>query len=318
MFLREGGRVASRCKWCGGEAEIFLPYARLRLCRIHFKHYMVRRVKHTIERYRMINEGERVLVALSGGKDSLVLLHILSTLKNGDVVGASLDFEVEAVTLDLGIREYSAKSVDAARFHCEKLDVRHHVVRIAEIAGFTIDDVASRRGRPTCSVCGTVKRYILNKVGVELGFDRLATGHNLDDETAILLSNYVSANVDLLSRQSPVLPGRERMISRIKPLFEVSESETAMYAYLEGLKPVEKECPYAASPSTHKFKRVLDMLESEAPATKISMIRGFLKKIKPLLEEADKAPLKNCNVCGYPSSFDTCSFCRLKRIYGAM
>lgn len=310
--------MAGRCKWCGGEAEVFLPYARLRLCRMHFRDYVVRRVRQTIERYRMISEGERVLVALSGGKDSLVLLHIFSMLNSGEVPGASLDCEVEAVTLDLGIRGYSAKSIDVARSHCKKLGVRHHVVRIAEVAGFTIDDVASRGGRPACSVCGTVKRYVLNKVGVELGFDRLATGHNLDDEAAVLLSNYVSANVELLSRQSPVLPGRERMISRIKPLFEVSESETAMYAYFEGLKPVEEECPYAVAPSTHRFKRVLDMLENEAPATKISMIRGFLKKIKPLLEEANKALLKSCNVCGYPSSSDMCSFCRLRRIYGAM
>ncbi|MEM2829159.1 MAG: TIGR00269 family protein [Candidatus Jordarchaeales archaeon] len=322
MFLKFGETgdhvLAGKCKWCSGDMEVFLPYARLSLCRSHFRNYVVRRVKRTIERYGMINSGERVLVALSGGKDSLVLLHILSTLRDSDDPKFSLKCEVEAVTLDLGIKGYSERCIAVARAHCEKLGVPHHTIKAAELAGFTMDDVASRRGRPTCSVCGVVKRYVLNKVGVEMGFDRLATGHNLDDEAAVLLSNYLSANVELLSRQSPVLPAREGMISRIKPLFEVSERETAMYAQFQGLAPVDGKCPYAIAPSTLKFKMVLNMLEEEVPTMKISMVRGFLEKVKPLLKKGETGPLRRCVACGYPSSSEVCSFCRLKKIYGPM
>lgn len=310
--------MAGKCQWCDVAAEVFLPYARLKLCRDHFKEYVVRRVRHTVERYDMIRDGERVLVALSGGKDSLVLLHVLSVMANSSNPKLSLKCEVEAVTLDLGIKGYSEKCVSVARSYCEKLGVPHHVVRLEELAGFTMDYVASRKGRPTCSVCGAVKRYILNKFGVEMGFDRLATGHNLDDEAAVLLSNYLSANVEFLVRQHPVLPSREGMISRIKPLFEVSESETTMYAQFQGLVPVDGKCPYATKPSTHMFKKVLNTLEEEAPATKIRMVRGFLEKVKPLLEKTSVAPLRKCTVCGYPSSSEVCSFCRIKKAYGPM
>lgn len=309
--------MAGRCRWCNGDAEVFLPYARLSLCRGHFKEYVVRRVRRVIEKYRMIEEGERVLVALSGGKDSLVLLHILLVMKDSSDPKLSFKCDFEAVTLDLGIGGYSEKCVSVARAYCDEFGVPHHTVKLTELAGFTIDDVASRRRRPACSVCGVVKRYVLNKVGVEMGFDRLATGHNLDDEAAVLLSNYLSANVELLSRQYPVLPARDGMISRIKPLFEVSEFETSMYARFQGLTPVDEECPYAITPSTHRFKRVLNVLEEETPATKIRMVRGFLERVKPLLENAEAPPGK-CATCGYPSSSEICSFCRLKKAYGLM
>ncbi|MBS7287811.1 MAG: adenine nucleotide alpha hydrolase family protein [Candidatus Freyarchaeota archaeon] len=308
--------LAGRCRWCDGDAEVFLPYARLSLCRTHFKEYIVRRVRRTIEKYRMIKEGERVLVALSGGKDSLVLLHVLLAMKNSNDPKLSLNCDLEAVTLDLGIRGYSEKCVSVACAYCDEFNVPHYTVKLIELAGFTIDDMASQR-RPACSVCGVVKRYVLNKVGVEMGFDRLAMGHNLDDEAAVLLSNYLSANVELLSRQHPVLPAREGMVSRIKPLFEVSESETSMYAQFQGLTPVDGKCPYAVTPSTHRFKRALNALEEEAPATKIKMVRGFIERVKPLLDNIETPPGK-CAVCGYPSSSGICGFCRLKKAYGPM
>ncbi len=310
--------MAGRCKWCGDDMEVFLPYARLGLCKSHFKYYVVRRVKRTIERYGMIKPRERVLVALSGGKDSLVLLHVLSTMNESNDPKISLKCEVEAVTLDLGIRGYSEGCVETARAYCEKLGVPHHAVKMVELAGFTMDDVASRRGRPVCSVCGVVKRHFLNKVGVEMGFDRLATGHNLDDEAAVIFSNYLSANVEFLSRQSPILPSREGMISRIKPLFEISERETMIYAQFQGLTPIDRGCPYAIDPSTHRFKMVLNVLEKEMPATKIRMVRGFLERVKPLLERDGTTPLRKCAMCGYPSPSEICSFCRLRKNYGPM
>ncbi len=298
---------------------MFIPYARLSLCNEHFKVYVVRRVRRTIERYKMVREGERVLAAVSGGKDSLVLLHVLSEIRNSDDPKISLNYELEAVTIDLGIEGYSEESVRVAGEHCRSIGVPHHVIDVRRVAGFTMDEVASRGGRPVCSVCGVVKRYVLNAFGVEEGFDRLATGHNLDDEAAVLLSNYVSANVELLARQSPVLPRRDGMVSRIKPLFEVSERETALYAHIQGLSPISEECPYAVNPSTLKFKEVINFLEEKWPAAKVSMVRGFLKRIKPhLTDEGWQEALRRCAVCGYPTSSEVCAFCRLKEAYGPM
>nr|MDO8075734.1 TIGR00269 family protein [Candidatus Freyarchaeota archaeon] len=303
---------AKRCSWCGELASVKLPYARLSLCSDHFLEYIERRVKNTIKRYKLIRPGDRVVLSLSGGKDSLALLHILHSL--GD------DFELCALGVDLGIKkdEYSARSIEVSERYCRELGVEFLKVDLEKDYGFTIDDVSSSRRirRPVCSSCGVVKRYVTNRAAVELGADSLATGHNLDDESTVLLSNYLNADIDLLARSGPVLPSRgERMVSRIKPLYETSEWETSMYVYYRGIQPVEQKCPYALDTPISRMKEIVNLLEERRTGSKIALVRGFAKKIKPILAEHHSAlgEIGQCEECGYPTSTSVCSFCRLRK-----
>jgi len=305
--------LKKQCKQCGEPASVRVPYARLSLCPKHFTEYVEKHVKNTIKRYKLIKNGDRVVLALSGGKDSLALLHILNNLRE------EIGFELSALNIDLGIKkdDYSSKAVQISEKHCRELGVELEKVDMERDFGFTIDEIFSSKNvrRPICSSCGVIKRYVTNKVAVELGANSLATGHNLDDESTVLLSNYVKADIDLLVRSGPMLPSRgERMVSRIKPLYETSENETTLYNFFKGIQHLEQKCPYASGASTLRLKEVINTLEKERVGFKIALVRSFNKKIKPILAEHynDSKDFYLCEECGYPTSTKICSFCRLK------
>lgn len=281
-----------------------LEYANLRLCGEHFVEFFERRVLRTVERYGMLREGERVAVAVSGGKDSVSLLHALWRLRE------RLGVELVGVTIDLGIRGYSEEYVGVAVENFERLGVPYRVVRLADY-GFTVDD-ATRLRRPVCSVCGTVKRYLLNRTARELGAHVVATGHTLDDFLSVLLQAYVRGDLGLLSKHKPYLPPADGLVARAKPLSETPESDTLAYARILGLRFTERKCPYAGKAASLDYKAALDLLEERHPSTKFQMLRSFLDKIQPRVAAEAREGLGRCEVCGEPSSSRVCQFCRLR------
>ncbi len=301
-----------RCKFCSKKPVVRVRYANLTLCRDHFIEYFEKRVKRTIERYKMIREGERICCAVSGGKDSAVMLYVLKKLcKN---------VEIQALHLNLGIGDYSKKSVKKTIELCRQLDVEVEVVDIAKEYGFTIDLIKKlerKIKRPICSACGLIKRYLMNRYCYENGFDKLATGHNLDDEAANILSNYISGDIELLARGGPVQKRTHpKLIPRIKPLYEVSEKETFLYAELMHVPYLIDECPYSYGAPNLLLKTIIAEVEDARPSSRISLVRNFVKRIKPALEEyttkntCEKHHVKECSICGMPTSTSTCAFCR--------
>lgn len=258
-----------------------------------------------------------MVLALSGGKDSLALLHILNNLKE------KIGFELSALSIDLGIRrdDYSLKSVQISDKYCRELGVKLQIIDMKRDFGFTIDEVlnSNKIKRPICSSCGVIKRYVTNKVAIDLRAHSLATGHNLDDESTVLLSNYSNVDLNLLVRSGPILPSRgEKMASRIKPLYETSEKETTLYNFFKGIQHLEQKCPYASGASSLRLKEAINHLEETRPGFKIALVRNFIKKIKPILAEHysnTQSALKLCEECGYPTSTKICSFCRLKIMF---
>jgi uncharacterized protein (TIGR00269 family) len=294
-----------RCRVCGGEAVVRLEYANLRLCGKHFVEFFERRVLRTVERYGMLREGQRVAVAVSGGKDSVSLLHALWKLRE------RLGVELVGVTIDLGIRGYSEEYVGVAVENFERLGVPYRVVRLADY-GFTIDDAAERLRRPVCSVCGTVKRYLLNRVARELGANVVATGHTLDDFLSVLLQAYIRGDLELLSKHKPYLPPADGLVARAKPLAETPESDTLTYARILGLRFTERKCPYAGKAVSADYKAALNLLEERHPGIKFQMLRSFLDRVQPRVAAGAGAELRKCEVCGEPSSSRVCQFCRFR------
>jgi tRNA-5-methyluridine54 2-sulfurtransferase len=122
---------------------------------------------------------------------------------------------------------------------------------------------AARPAAPTCGVCGLSKRYAFNRVAVDHGYDVVVTGHNLDDEAATLLGNVLRWQDGFLARQRPVLPATgANQVRKIKPLYRLSERETAAYCVVRGIDYVVEECPLVDGNTGHELKEAFDLLEA--------------------------------------------------------
>jgi uncharacterized protein (TIGR00269 family) len=302
-----------KCSKCGGLAVINMRQHRLRLCEPHFLDWFVATAKRTIERYGMIAPDEKVLVAVSGGKDSLALWDVL----------LRLGFGAEGMYIDLGIdegMEYSIRSLETCQRFVQEHhpDATLHVVDVAAQHGQTIPQVARRshrgRGKP-CSVCGLVKRHLMNRVAREDGFAAVATGHNLDDEAAVLMQNTLHWQTGYLARQAPVLAEQAGLSRKVKPLVRFYERETAAYALLRGIDCIYEECPFAEGSTTNFHKELLNQLELRSPGSKQQFYLDFLRARdgeRVRFEEKGAVRLHACRQCGQPTTAgDLCAFCRL-------
>jgi tRNA-5-methyluridine54 2-sulfurtransferase len=265
--------------------------------------YVTNLVTRAIRHDRMFGPDERVLVAVSGGKDSLMLWDVL----------LGLGYRADGMYLGLGIGGYS----DRSRVVCEEFAAARgatlHVIDLAEREGFTIPQAAASNRRPTCAVCGLSKRHLFNTVAREHGYDVVATGHNLDDEVAVLLGNVLRWETDYLARQSPVLDSTHpALVRKVKPLYRVAERETAAYCVLRGIDYVVEECPLVEGNTQMKYKGLLDALEAQSPGTKHNFLFGFLEKGKAHFPP-DGVELGECVECGSATPGEICAFCRAKR-----
>jgi uncharacterized protein (TIGR00269 family) len=250
----------------------------------------------------MFGRDDRILVAVSGGKDSLALWDVL--LEEG--------YRATGLYLGLGIGEYSDRSREVCRSFAAERDAELLEVDLARDYGFDVPTAGRRGSRSTCAVCGLSKRYVFNRAALEGGFDVIATGHNLDDEAATLLGNTLRWQTEYIARQAPVLPAKDGMVKKVKPLHRLSELETAAYAFLRGIDYVVEECPLVAGNTQLKYKEAMNQLEAGSPGTKASFYLGYLDRGVGLFEDAAGANLSPCAACGQPTTGRFCAFCRAR------
>src|SRR5215468_9331532 len=292
-----------KCKRCKAPAEVELRQHNAGFCRSCFIFYFQRQVERAIAKERMFTPDEAVLIAVSGGKDSLALWDVLVTL----------GYRTTGLHLSLGIGEYSDHSTAKTIAFAEARGLALITVPLAD-EGLAVPEIASLTRRPACSACGTMKRHYFDQLAIDRGFPVLATGHNLDDEAARLLGNVLHWQMEHLARQRPVLqPTHERFVRKVKPLFRCSEYEAAAYAFLRGIDYIVDECPNAAGASQLLYKDVLNRLEAVSPGTKLAFVKEFLRSAQPAFARAEGEPPQACQRCGMPSYAALCSFCRLVR-----
>jgi uncharacterized protein (TIGR00269 family) len=301
-----------KCRKCTQKATIHMRQHKLALCSGHYLEWFLQQTQRFIQKYNMFDPGKRILVAVSGGKDSLALWDVLHRL----------EYQVDGLYINLGINEktsYSLVSMQKAKsFAC--LHGLHLIVMdVLEEEGASIAEAASLtlRGRSKpCSICGLTKRHFMNRIGFEHGYDVLATGHNLDDEVAVLFGNTLNWQSGYLIRQNPVLESNpEGFVRKVKPFFRFYERETAAYTFLRGIDYIQQECPYAMGAKTIYYKEVLSQMETKRPGLKLNFYLSFLRaKEKGLfLEENDhhSEDLHLCETCGQPTSApQKCTYCR--------
>jgi tRNA(Ile)-lysidine synthase TilS/MesJ len=320
-----------KCKRCRkAAAAVDLPSHHSAFCPDCFFLFFRRQVTEGIRKLRLLSPDDRVLVCVSGGKDSLVLWDLLM----------ELGYRTEGLHIDLGIEGYSDRSREKVLAYAAPRGKEPIVVNLRS-EGVPIPDAAKRARKEECSVCGTVKRYFFNRVAAQRGFTVVATGHNLDDEAARLLGNLLHWDRGHLSRQHPLLPeGPEGLVRKVKPLWRVSEMETAAYGFLKGIDYVTEECPMSLDATSLVYKEALSVIEEKMPGTRRNFYQGFLRQDREVIgslgvpagdEEAirgEVGPEREaahgaaavpaaaiagaCISCGAPAYTETCSYCRLK------
>jgi uncharacterized protein (TIGR00269 family) len=302
-----------KCNKCGGKAVINMRQHKLALCREDYLEWLPAQVQRFIEKYQMFRRDERVLVAVSGGKDSLSLWDILWRL----------GYEADGLYIGLGIDggiSYSDESRRLTETFAAERGLRLQVVSVPGEYNETIPEMAQRthrgRGKP-CAVCGLAKRHIMNRVAREGGYAVLVTGHNLDDEAATLFGNTLNWQAGYLTRQWPVLEADQPGLSRkAKPLCRIYEREMAAYAVLRGIEYIYEECPYAEGSKSIYYKEILNRLEADRPGAKLSFYLSFLEAKERGLFTPQADPqaerLHTCPSCGQPTSAPgECAFCRM-------
>jgi tRNA-5-methyluridine54 2-sulfurtransferase len=186
-------------------------------------------------------------------------------------------------------------------------------VDLRERHGFDIPLAGREGSRTSCAVCGLSKRYVFNTAAREGGYDVIATGHNLDDEAATLLGNTLRWNVEYIARQSPVLPAGDGLVRKVKPLYRLSELETAAYAFLRGIDYIVEECPLVAGNTQLRYKEAMNAIESRSPGTKAQFFLGYLDRGQALFRtEQPRVDLRLCANCGEPTTAQFCAFCRAR------
>jgi len=291
-----------KCTRCRDRAEIALRAHNASFCRTCFVFWFERRVLRTIEAEEMFSRQERVLVAVSGGKDSLALWKIL----------ADAGYRTVGYHLALGIGNYSEKSLAQCQAFAQTAQLPLEVEALADV-DLAVPDMIQATRRPACAACGTAKRHYFDKAALRYDCQVLATGHNLDDEAARLLGNVLHWQMDHLVRQKPVSEARHpKFVRKVKPLYLASELETAAYAFFSKIPYVVQECPNARGATQILHKRLLDQLEHESPGSKTAFVGEFLRRAQPLLPEAIATQSETCCTnCGMPSIGQLCSFCAM-------
>ena len=309
----------SVCTLCGRNNAVFgRSYSGENLCGRCFCRTVEDRVRKTISRYEMLGPKDRIMVAVSGGKDSVTLLHILAKIEK-----AFPDVVLCAGTVDEGIGEYRDEALRIAEGNCRKLGVEHVVTSFKELFGYELDEIVELiRGRgesglTPCSYCGVLRRKALNILAREAGVDKLVIAHSLDDETQTMLLNVVHGDPMRIVRSKPVLDVvHPKFVQRVKPLCMVPEKEVVFYAYLKGIKFQSIPCPYAQTALRNDIRTMLNRMEHKHAGTLFTVFNS-IEKIRPALEaSAEEVKLQDCKLCGEPTVGDLCRACQMLQELG--
>jgi len=255
------------------------------------------KIASIIKKYNLLDKKDKIVVGVSGGKDSLALLDVLK----------ELGFNVSAFHIYLGIEKenFSENSIKIIKDFCKERKINLYLFNLNKLN----KNVENYKGpRPKCSFCGLVKRYLLTKFARDFGFTALTTGHHFDDEVNFIFSNLINFNLEYLARQGPLIEGKD-LPKKVKPFYEVKEKEITEYCELKGINYLKQNCPFSKKASHYFYKELLENIEVKKPGFKKNLLKRFLNKKQLICE--NKEELKKCKICGMPSNNEICSFCRL-------
>ncbi|KYK21885.1 ATP pyrophosphatase [Thermoplasmatales archaeon SG8-52-4] len=301
--------MTKTCSKCKKPAITFIRYNGTHLCKDHFIHYFEKRIKKDIKKQGKTEADSKIAVAVSGGKDSIVALHIIN-----NIFSKRPNITLYAITVDEGIKGYRDNSIEYVKKNCNKLGIKHHIISFKDVIGKTMDEIALIKNEiGECSYCGVFRRFCLNNQAKELGVEKLVTGHNLDDISQSILMNFVNGDMQKLARLGPHKKIQPGLVPRMLPLRTIPEKEVTLYAIIKNIEYHDGECPYSFHALRGEFRDIIDNLEYKNPGTRHSILNSY-DSIKDIL--SDKYPpaeLNKCLECSEPTSQNICKVCILKK-----
>lgn len=296
------------CKNCSIKS-VYVDESNKKYCSKCFIKYFESKVFKTIRDYKLIENGDEIAVGVSGGKDSLSTLHLINK-----IASQRRNIKIRAILIDEGIHGYREKTIKDARAFCKKEGIDLYIYSYKQEFGATLNTAVKKLNSNACAVCGVFRRYLLNKKARELGVNKLAVGHNLDDEAQAILMNQFKNNMSVSARLGPItgIIKEEKFIPRIKPLYFMTEKETTIYSYLKGFTSEFSECPNSINSFRSYVRDMLNESESKYPGIKRGVINSFLE-VLPMLKQEEKktSTMKFCNNCGEPSTGNICKACQI-------
>lgn len=296
-----------KCSKCNSKAIEYVRYSGQHLCTKHFKEFIERKVKREIRKQVRFRNKVRLGIAVSGGKDSMTALHIthkiLKERKNTKFV---------VITVDEGIESYRSSSIPIVRRKCEALSIEHIVASMKSVFGISMDEVASiKTEKSPCTYCGVMRRYIMNKIARECNVDYLVMGLNIDDVSQSVIMNIMRGDVSRLARMAPHVNIQEGLVPRILPLKTVTERESYLYAYVEGIEFHDEVCPYSEQALRNEFREIIYNMEKKHPGTRFSILKSLDEIKDALLKKHPPVEMNKCEKCNEPSIGKICEACIL-------
>lgn len=271
----------------------------MKVCLNCFPSFFEKRVGDTIEKFKMFDISTPLVIGISGGKDSMSLA---KALKN-------MNYPLRALHMNMEFGALSEMTELVVRNFCAKENIPLKVIKLSELFELSLEQISRLTKRPICSLCGMIRRYIMNS---ESESETIVTGHTLNDEVAFILKNMLFWNDELLSRINPVLKERDGLSRKAKPLCLITEDETRIYCKILGIEHITEECLHKSEVYS-VFKDIVARLNREFPGSIIGFYKGYIKRVKEFYRESEEeSKIRKCERCGYLTTSHVCSLCRLR------
>jgi cytoplasmic tRNA 2-thiolation protein 1 len=298
----------TECSSCGSPSFYTRRYSGESLCVACFQSSIVEKTRKTISKYSMISPGERVGVAVSGGKDSLSLLKVLHGL------AGTRRNQLVAISVDEGVAGYRDEALAHARVLTQDLGVEHLTLSYKDLFGFSLDealDWKDERDVSSCSFCGVFRRRAIDEAAVRAKATVVATAHNLDDYIQTFMMNLMHGDVARLGWLDPSYADSSFPVRRVKPFMEIYEEEVALFAYQSNVPFQSVSCPYMHEGLRSEVRDYLNSMEASHPGMKNVLLRSSLDVISHYARSTEKESVP-CTICGKSSSSGLCNVCRMK------
>jgi len=289
-------------------------YSGEKYCKKCFCTSIEKKIARTVSKHQMLSSTDLIVVGLSGGKDSVVLTHLLAQMEK-----KFPNSKLITVTIDEGIKNYREETIEIVKKITQDWNIENKIYSFKKEFGYSIDDInqiilEKKLDLLPCSFCGVFRRKLLNQAARDLEADKLAIGFNLDDEAQTILMNFIRGDLSRMARIAPkpkkISP---KFVPRIRPLREIPEKEIALYAFYKSLPMQSKECPYAFNSLRHNVQSSINLLEEKTPNVKFNILKN-LHTINELFQDSEIKSIKNlhdCEKCGEPTSSTLCKACEL-------
>ncbi|MHA1269743.1 MAG: TIGR00269 family protein [Candidatus Helarchaeota archaeon] len=301
----------TECSICKRKSAVyFQKFSGQHFCKKDFIKNIERRVKKVINKYKLLKEDDIIAIGISGGKDSLSLLKILTNIEKKFPKAKLI-----ATMIDEGIKGYREEAIDLAIKMTDELGISLSIFTFKELFGYDLDTIAKiadeklENGPAPCSFCGALRRRALDYAAKQVNATKLATAHNLDDEAQTVLMNILRSDIDRIGRTGPISLKLENVfVPRIKPMRAIPEKEIVLYAYYNNIPFHSVECPYAPRSFRHDLREFLNKMEDKRPGIKFALLNSG-DKIRALTSETQ--PIYKCSICNEPASTKVCKICKM-------